>query len=260
MNTNNGFFVTGTDTDAGKTFVSSLILRAMAEAGLNVAGLKPIASGFDCQNGSWVNADVQALTDASNVELPAKRVNRYAFRPAIAPHIAAKQAGCDINIDDITCDVAYAINRTDAVLVEGVGGWHVPLQWPDFSNSNKSFVESIRNLNSHATAKKTNAICNIENLAVALDLPVILVVGMRLGCLNHALLSAQAILASGLPLIGWVANCIDPDFDCLDENLATLEALLPVPKLFEVPFIYENRQLDVSFIKQAPFIQMLCNG
>jgi len=221
----NGVFITGTDTDAGKTFVSAIIIKSLVAAGFKVAGLKPIASGFSQVDGEWVNDDVQALTQASNVNLPSKRVNRYAFTPAIAPHIAAKQAGEVLDFDDIAEDVQFASKSADIVLVEGVGGWHVPLLMPD--------------------EEQIGGVKDIESLAVSLNLPVILVVGLRLGCLNHAILTAQAIKQSGVPLLGWIANHIDSDFAFVEDNLQTLEALLPVPKLFEVKRMQTGESFDL---------------
>ena len=125
-----GVFITGTDTDVGKTFISSAILRSLVNGGLSVAGLKPIASGFEVVDGQWTNSDVSALTAASNVELPEQRVNRYGFKPAIAPHIAAQQDGVLLDFGLIKQDFEYAANRSSFVLVEGVGGWYVPLSDP----------------------------------------------------------------------------------------------------------------------------------
>ena len=234
----NGIFVTGTDTDAGKTKVSAIIIESLVRNGLNAVGLKPIASGFENIDGQWLNADVQALTQASNVDLPSERINRYAFRPAVAPHIAAKQAGQLLDFNLIADDVSYAAKQADVVLVEGVGGWHVPLE--SFSGSENGKVNDI------------------ESLAVSLNLPVVLVVGLRLGCLNHAILTVNAIIQSGAPLLGWVANHIDPDFDCFEDNLATLEALLPVPKLFDVPFIEQNASFDAHQVDKSELIQRFC--
>lgn len=231
----NGLFVTGTDTDAGKTYVSSLIINALVHTGLNVVGLKPIASGFDEVNGRLENADVKALMEASNVVLPLERMNRYAFKPAVSPHIAAYQNNQKLSLDSIKQDVEYATERSDFVLVEGVGGWHVPLNWPT-----------------------GGAACeDIEQMARVLGLPVVMVVGLRLGCLNHAIMTAKAIMRSGLPLLGWVANHIEPHFDCVDENLATLNALLPAPKLLEIPFMEDPKSLDLTGVIQSDFIQRI---
>lgn len=208
------YFITGTDTDAGKTFVTALMLRTLAASGERAVGLKPIASGFELTQGAWRNSDVEQLAAASSCSLPAERVNRYGFKPAIAPHIAAAMQSTELDFDLIADDVQYAQKRADWVLVEGVGGWEVPL-----SMLNKSSSASI------------------AGLAAKLDLPVIMVVGMRLGCLNHALLTARAIQASGQRLAGWVANNITPNFDYATENRDTLAARMAAPLLFEVPFM-----------------------
>ena len=218
-----GVFITGTDTDAGKTVVSAALVRALVNKGLLVAGLKPIASGFELIDGSWCNEDVEALTQASNVALPAQRVNRYAFKPAIAPHIAAAQEGVSLELDLIKQDLDYAAGKADFVLVEGAGGWHVPL-----SSSGQQPVQDM------------------QSLAKCMNLPVIMVVGMRLGCINHAVLTANAILQSGLPLLGWVANQVDPSFEYLKENISTLDSLLAVPRLFDVPFCSDVNAIDLS--------------
>ena len=218
-----GVFITGTDTDAGKTVVSAALVRALVNKGLLVAGLKPIASGFELIDGSWCNEDVEALTQASNVALPAQRVNRYAFKPAIAPHIAAAQEGVSLELDLIKQDLDYAAGKADFVLVEGAGGWHVPLSSPG-----------------------QQPVQDMQSLAKCMNLPVIMVVGMRLGCINHAVLTANAILQSGLPLLGWVANQVDPSFEYLKENISTLDSLLAVPRLFDVPFCSDVNAIDLS--------------
>ena len=218
-----GVFITGTDTDAGKTVVSAALVRALVNKGLLVAGLKPIASGFELIDGSWCNEDVEALTQASNVALPAQRVNRYDFKPAIAPHIAAAQEGVSLELDLIKQDLDYAAGKADFVLIEGAGGWHVPLSSPG-----------------------QQPVQDMQSLAKCMNLPVIMVVGMRLGCINHAVLTANAILQSGLPLLGWVANQVDPSFEYLKENISTLDSLLAVPRLFDVPFCSDVNAIDLS--------------
>ena len=218
-----GVFITGTDTDAGKTVVSAALVRALVNKGLLVAGLKPIASGFELIDGSWCNEDVEALTQASNVALAAQRVNRYAFKPAIAPHIAAAQEGVSLELDLIKQDLDYAAGKADFVLIEGAGGWHVPLSSPG-----------------------QQPVQDMQSLAKCMNLPVIMVVGMRLGCINHAVLTANAILQSGLPLLGWVANQVDPSFEYLKENISTLDSLLAVPRLFDVPFCSDVNAIDLS--------------
>lgn len=199
-----GYFVTGTDTGVGKTTVSCALLRAFAAQGKKVVGMKPVAAGSE--NGRW--HDVEQLIAASNINAAREHINPYAFDPPVAPHIAAQQAGIDIDLAVIQHAYQALSNQADVVIVEGAGGFLVPLN-----------------------AQQTGA-----DLARALNLPVILVVGMRLGCLNHALLSAQAIRAAGLPLAGWVANGIDPQMMVLEENITTLEQRLDGPLLGVVPF------------------------
>lgn len=197
------YFVTGTDTGIGKTTVSCLLLRAYAAQGMKAVGMKPVASGCERMKGKLVSADATLLQAAGNVQAPLSAINPYAFEPPLAPHIAAAQAGTEINLPVIREALRSLQAMADVVIVEGVGGFCVPL----------------------------NPQQNTADLAVALDLPVILVVGMRLGCINHALLTAEAIRCRGLQLAGWVANRIDPDMAAFEENLATLDALLVAPCL-----------------------------
>ena len=202
---NPAYFLTGTDTEIGKTFVTCALLHRARLDGLRAAGLKPIAAGTDA---AGRNDDVEAIRAAGNVELPREIVNPYCFGPAIAPHIAAAEEGRRIEFETIVAACDQARQQADLVIVEGVGGFCVPLS-----------EES-----------------STADLAVTLNLPVILVVGMRLGCINHALLTAEAIAARGLPLAGWVANRIDPAMARFAENLDTLEKLLPAPLLGVVPY------------------------
>ncbi|TXI42544.1 MAG: dethiobiotin synthase [Nitrosomonas sp.] len=202
-----GYFVTGTDTGVGKTTVSCALLHAFAAQGHKVIGMKPIAAGVE--NGKCL--DVEQLIAASNISTAREYVNPYAFDPTISPHIAAQQAGTEIDLAVIQHAYQAISNQADIVIVEGAGGFLVPV----------------------------NQTQNGADLACALNLPVILVVGMRLGCLNHALLTAQAIRISGLPLAGWVANCVDPQMQVLEENIATLEQRLEGPLMGVVPFDVE---------------------
>lgn len=229
-----GVFITGTDTDVGKTFVSAVIIRALVHRGLSVVGLKPIASGFEQASGERRNADVDALTSASNVVLPKTRVNRYAFNPAVAPHIAALQSGVSLDFNAIKQDLEYAAKQADFVLVEGVGGWHVPLSDP-----------------------REGSVQDIQSLAQHLALPVVMVVGLRLGCLNHALLTANAINLSGLELVGWVANHIDPDFDYVDDNILALERQLSAPKVLDIPYTVDRTEIELDNISRSAYIEEL---
>lgn len=194
------WFIAGTDTGVGKTFVSCALLHALRQRGLSAVGMKPVASGADAAGN---NEDVDALAAASSVEAPRALRNPYCFAPAIAPHIAAAEAGVDIDLERIVAAFNELRALADATLVEGVGGFLVPLG------------DEIDG----------------ANLAVALDLRVILVVGMRLGCINHALLTHEVISARGLRISGWIANRIDPEMPRFAENLATIARLLPTPLL-----------------------------
>ena len=198
------WFVAGTDTEIGKTFVACALLHALRDQGLSAIGMKPVAAGTD-ENGR--NDDVEALIAAASVEAPRELVNPYLFAPAIAPHIAALEADRPIDLERIAQSFAALRPLADAIVVEGVGGFCVPL------------------------GPQVDA----ADLAQRLALPVILVVGMRLGCINHALLTQQAIAARGLTLAGWVANRIDPNMARFDENLASLEARLAAPLLGVIP-------------------------
>lgn len=215
-----GYFVTGTDTGVGKTTVSCALLRAFAAQGKKAVGMKPVGAGSE--NGRW--HDVEQLIAASNISAARTHVNPYAFDPPISPHIAAQQAGIDIDLAVIQRAYQALSGQADIVIVEGAGGFLVPL------NAQQTGVD----------------------LARALNLPVILVVGMRLGCLNHALLTAQAIRAAGLPLTGWVANCIDPQMMTLEENIATLEQRLDGPLLGIVPF-----DLEMNIQKSARLLDVV---
>ncbi|MBI5329023.1 MAG: dethiobiotin synthase [Betaproteobacteria bacterium] len=201
------FFITGTDTGVGKTLVTAALLRAYAALGLRVLGMKPVAAGAESRDGVWINEDAALLRAASNVDAAAEWMNPYLFREAIAPHIAAERKGVEIEIPRIRAALEALQAQADLVLVEGVGGFRVPL----------------------------SATRDTADLAQALGLPIILVAGMRLGCLNHALLTVEAIAARGLTLAGWVANRIDPDMAAYDENLAALARRIDAPLLAELP-------------------------
>lgn len=199
----NAYFITGTDTGVGKTRVSCALLHIFAAQGKTVVGMKPVAAG--CEQGG---GDVASLMAAGNVSALHELVNPYAFQPPLAPHVAAALAGVVIEIEPICAAFAALQTQAEVVIVEGIGGWRVPL----------------------------NAREDTSDMARRLGLPVILVVGMKLGCLNHALLTAQAINASGLELAGWVANRIDPLMSAFDENLDALQLRLAAPLLGVVPY------------------------
>jgi dethiobiotin synthetase len=195
------WFITGTDTEIGKTVVASALIRHLVAAGYRVAGMKPVASGCALTGAGLRNEDALSLMAASNLSLPYDVVNPFAYAPAIAPHIAAQEAGRPIDIAAISA-LAGTI-EADYLVVEGVGGWMVPL----------GDVHMLADL-ARATADE-----------------VIVVVGLRLGCINHALLTAARIASDGMPLKGWIANHVDPDMQAQAENMQTLETLMPCPLL-----------------------------
>lgn len=196
-----GFFVTGTDTEVGKTVVAAALTRALARGGRRVAVMKPVASGAERTAEGVRSADAMALIAAANVSVPYEWVNPYCFLPAISPHIAAHECGVAIDLAVIRARFDALAAHADVVVVEGAGGWLAPV-----SDS-----------------------ASMADLGMTLELPAILVVGLRLGCLNHALLTHESILARGAPFGGWVANCIDPAMERLPENLATLTRCLGEP-------------------------------
>jgi dethiobiotin synthetase len=204
------YFVAGTDTGVGKTQVAAALLLSAQAHGLRSLGVKPVAAGCTRVDGRLVNEDALLLQRCSSGSTDYKAVNPVALEPAIAPHIAAGRVGIELRAAVLADHVrAQEAGGVDALLVEGAGGWLAPL----------SSTETM------------------ADLAVALGYPVILVVGMRLGCLNHALLTADAIKAAGLPLAGWVANCVTPGMDAQMENIRTLELRLPALRLGTVPFL-----------------------
>jgi dethiobiotin synthetase len=203
------FFVAGTDTDVGKTAIAAGLLRAAKSRGLRTVGLKPLASGCTWQAGVLVSDDARALRREATQVLDDRAVNPVALEPAIAPHLAAARAGRSLSAAALTAHCASWRDRGDVdwVVVEGAGGWLVPLN-----------------------EKET-----LADVCEALRADVILVVGMRLGCLSHALLTAADVARRGLAIAGWVANCLPPEMDELDANVASLEARLPAPCLARIP-------------------------
>lgn len=203
-----GVFVTGTDTGVGKTHGCAVLARALARDGARVAVLKPIASGAEPGPDGPRWEDIDSAVAASSVALPPSLVNRYRFEPAIAPHLAAREAGVPIEAEPILESVRAAAARCDRLLVEGVGGFRVPLR-----------------------ARPGEAgVADTAQLAAMTGLPLLLVVGLRLGCINHALLTAEAIERRGLVLAGWVASAVDPAYERAADNLATLDAWMPAPR------------------------------
>ncbi len=210
------YFITGTDTDVGKTYIASALIKHLCEQGLQAVGMKPVAAGAELVSGRLLNSDVIELIKAGNVDADLALINPYVFAPAIAPHIAAEKVGVTVSLDNIqqAFDVLQA--KADVVVVEGAGGFRVPINYEQ----------------------------TMADLVVKLTLPVILVVGVRLGCINHALMTAGSIRAAGLNLVGWVANRIDPNMPAIEENIATLKAMLKAPCIADVAWGEEPQFID----------------
>ena len=217
-------FVTGTDTGIGKTRVSTVLLHALRARGLRAVGMKPLASGCGRTPEGWRNEDALALQGASDPRPRYEDVNPYALPNPLAPQLAARDAGVEVALAPILAAHARLQAQADAVVVEGVGGWLAPLS--------DTLMQA--------------------DLVHALDLPVVLVVGLRLGCLNHAFLSARAITADGCRLAGWIGNAIDPDMARRDDNLALLAAGLPAPCWGVLPHAVEADPAALSRLLQLP--------
>jgi dethiobiotin synthetase len=210
------YFITGTDTDVGKTYIATALVQHFCEQGLQAVGMKPVAAGAELVNGRLLNSDVIELIKASNVDADLALINPYVFAPAIAPHIAAEQAGIRVSLDNIQQSFDVLQTKADVVVVEGAGGFRVPVNRQE----------------------------TMADLAVKLNLPIVLVVGVRLGCINHALMTAGSIRAAGLNLVGWVANRIDPNMPAIEENIATLKAMLKAPFIADVAWGEEPQFID----------------
>ena len=222
---NKGYFITGTDTECGKTEVTLGLMALLQSAGYSVLGMKPVASGA-LHNGveGLRNDDALRLQAQSSRAVDYRLINPYAFEPPIAPHLAAQQARQAIDLACIGDCFSQLAARADLVLVEGVGGWRVPL-----------------------TREQA-----LSDLALLLGLPVILVVGLRLGCINHAILTAESIVASGAQLCGWVANRVDPEMLQAEQNIATLRRMLPAPLLGIVPYLETTSAGAIGGCLQLP--------
>ncbi|MCQ2028268.1 dethiobiotin synthase [Stutzerimonas zhaodongensis] len=225
------FFITGTDTEVGKTTIAAALLHAARQAGLSTAAAKPVASGCERTTDGLRNNDALALLGECSLSMRYEQVNPFAFEPAIAPHLAAREAGIELSVAKLLQPVRDMLEMgADFSVVEGAGGWRVPL-----------------------AGRET-----LSDLSIQLGLPVILVVGVRLGCINHALLSAEAIARDGLHLAGWVANIVDPATSRLQENLETLTERLAAPCLGQVPRLASAsptevaRYLDLTSLKGLP--------
>ncbi|MCK9201601.1 MAG: dethiobiotin synthase [Gallionella sp.] len=217
------YFVTGTDTGVGKTLVSCALLHAFAARGRSVVGMKPVAAGCDDD----MHEDVRQLRAASNMLAGLGQINPYSFVRPVAPHLAARFAGIRISLDRILEAYSELNAQADVVIVEGAGGFRVPL------NDEQDSADMVQQMN----------------------IPVVLVVGMRLGCLNHALLTAEAIAVRGLTLAGWVANVVDPEMAMLDENVAALEQRIAAPLLGIVPHQAQPDALAVAALLDTDLLE-----
>jgi len=224
------YFVTGTDTGVGKTHVAAALLHLAGHRGLRTAAIKPVAAGCQTTAAGLRNDDALILQAASSLSLAYEQVNPVALAPAVAPHLAASEAGLSLAVDSLArhCRGVLALGA-DLTLVEGAGGWRVPL-------------------NDRET---------LADLAAALGLPVIMVVAMRLGCINHAILTAEAIRRDGLILAGWVANSVDVAMPLRRENLQTLVQRLGAPLLGDIPFQPTASPVDMGRYLDLPSAMLL---
>jgi len=223
------FYITGTDTEVGKTLVSAALLKVMSEQGYSSLGMKPVASGCENHMGELLNSDALLLKKNSTIALDYNEINPYAFQPAIAPHIAAKESGVSVTLDSLVqASQTIISHRANLTIIEGAGGWHVPIN--------------------------TNTQHTLADFAIAINAPVILVVAIKLGCINHALLSVQAIKVSGLPLAGWVANCSveinDQQAARTQENIQTLMSHISEPLIAVIPFLQGEGDNEEIFARK----------
>lgn len=202
-------FVAGTDTAVGKTYISVGLLNSFRRLGLSTLGIKPVSSGCVMRDNTFYNDDALALQEASSIKLPYHCINPFAFEPPIAPHIAAKQKNIELNLQRLKEGCRYAMTvGSDVCLIEGVGGWLTPL------NNSETMADFV-----------------VEN-----ELKVILVIGVKLGCLNHSLLTYEAMARQKVNVIGWIGNCVDPKMEFRDENILALQEWLLVPCLGVVDY------------------------
>jgi dethiobiotin synthetase len=211
-----GFFVTGTDTGVGKTWATVALMRYFKNKGFSVVGMKPVAAGCEWHHGLLKNEDAVLLQENASIQVEYKEVNPYAFEMPVSPHIAAMET--PVQLDVIKQSFDQLKTKADVVLVEGAGGWLAPLN------------------NQH----------DIADLAMTLQLPVILVVAIRLGCINHARLTLQAIIESNVECAGWVAMCLDPELQMIDENIEMISSKLSVPLLGVLPYTAEKDFNDLA--------------
>jgi len=212
-----GLFITGTDTDVGKTLCAVAIIKKLAATTQQrIAVMKPVSAGAQLTEQGLRNEDALLLSAVSTVQAPYEIINPYCFAPAIAPHIAAAQQNVEISIEHIHGCYQQLVQQSDIVIVEGAGGWHVPL----------------------------NASQRLSDLAILLALPVVVVVNIKLGCLNHSLLTIEAIRNSKLPIFGWIANITHPEKTYQQENISYLQSSLTFPLLGVIPYLNKLQQRE----------------
>jgi dethiobiotin synthetase len=202
-----GYFITGTDTNIGKSTVTASLLYGATKRGLQVAGMKPVATGCMESNDGLRNEDAELMMQYSNVDLAYELVNPYAFEPPVSPHLAAKRQNEEIQISTIMDAYHKICEQSDWIIVEGVGGWMVPINETEF----------------------------VEDIAKAMQLPLLFVIGTRLGCINHSLLAMERIQASGLTVAGWIANIMDRNINFLPEVIDTLRLRIDAPLVGIIP-------------------------
>ena len=205
-----GFFITGTDTGVGKTWTTVALMRHLQHQGSSVLGMKSVAAGCTLNDGQWQSADARLLQENGSLAVDYRIINPYALKAPVSPHIAAAEMDCTVRLEEILRNYYHLRSLADIVLVEGAGGWYAPL-------------------NEHQ---------DIADLAAALELPVILVVAIRLGCINHARLSHQAILASGQFCAGWIAVCSEQNMLAREQNIKTIRHALDAPMLGILPYTH----------------------
>ncbi len=225
-----GYFITGTDTDAGKTLVTLGLMYALQQRGLRVNGFKAVAAGSQMINGQRCNSDAFLLMQqgsADAMQISNQQINPYLFDPPVAPHIAAAAINRNIDMNIIESAYDYIQQLSDVVLAEGAGGWLVPL----------------------------NAEYSVGDIAVRIGLPVVIVVGLKLGCINHARLTLAAVRASGCTVAGWIGSMLDEQQPYVDDNIATLKQYLQVPCLGIVPFLADKSPAEVAAYLQIESLQ-----
>jgi dethiobiotin synthetase len=228
--TKKAFFVTGTDTNVGKTLIAAGLLVAAKNKGLTTAALKPVAAGCEQTTEGLRNSDALLLQSVITQPLSYDQINPYALEAAIAPHIAAQQERRSLSVDRLSGFCRGVLSSANFTLLEGAGGWRVPI----------------------------NARETLADLAKNLQLPVIVVVGVRLGCINHALLTFEAVIRAGLSIAGWVANCVDAQMPALQENIDSLRARLPAPCLGVVPFLAEQLpDIVANYFDEAELLKLI---